>query len=64
MLTLGSLALCVMVSWVSGPEALIQEIEQEGAVFRAKRLWSFMLRYVTPLLIAFTFLCATGVLPL
>ncbi len=64
MLTLGSLALCVMVGWVSGPEALIQEIEQEGAVFRAKRLWSCMLRYVTPLLIAFTFLCATGVLPL
>lgn len=62
MLTLGSLALCVMVGHLAGPEALEKEIEQHGVVFRRKRLWRFMLRYVTPVLIAITFLCATGVI--
>ncbi len=60
MLTIGSLVLCVMAGWVTGPKALLAEIGQEGVAFRTGRLWCFMLRYVTPLLIALTFLCATG----
>ena len=62
MLTAGSFLLCVFIGWVKGSDGLVQEIKSEGCAFRTQRLWTFMLKYVTPLLIAFTFLCAGGFL--
>ena len=52
LLPLGGLLMCIFIGWVWGPSVLVEEIEQEGVVFKLKKAWIWCIRLVTPVLIA------------
>lgn len=52
LLPLGGLLMCIFIGWIWGPDVLVQEIEQEGVVFKLKKAWIWCIRIVTPILIA------------
>ena len=41
-------ATCVFVGWVLTPKAVVDEVEECGRAFRAKRLYAVMVKYVAP----------------
>ncbi len=54
LLPLGGLLMCIVVGWLWKPENAIAEIESTpGYVFKLKKAWSFILKFVAPILIAF-----------
>ena len=57
-----SLLTCVFVGWVVGPQFVIEEMERTGDRFTRKKLYSFMIRYAAPLIMAVLFLQSTGLL--
>ena len=57
-----SLLTCVFVGWVIGPEWIQEEMEASGHPFRRKKLYSFMIRYVAPVIMAVLFLQSTGLI--
>ena len=57
-----SLLTCVFVGWVVGPQFVIEEMERTGDRFTRKRLYSFMIRYAAPLIMAVLFVQSTGLL--
>ena len=46
-----ALITCIFVGWVLKPKAVEEELEREGNQFRAKKLYSVMVKYVAPILI-------------
>ncbi len=52
LLPLASLLMCIVAGWVIKPQGIIDEITEEGVSFRGQRLFSFMLRWVVPVVIA------------
>ena len=44
-------ATCIFIGWVIRPKAIIDEVEAEGHVFRAKGLYVFMVKYFAPVLV-------------
>ena len=59
-----SLLTCVFVGWVVGPQFVIEEMERTGDRFTRKKLYSFMIRYAAPIIMAVLFLQSTGLLSL
>ena len=57
-----SLLTCVFVGWVVGPQFVIEEMERTGDRFTRKKLYSFMIRYAAPIIMAVLFLQSTGLL--
>ena len=57
-----SLLTCVFVGWVVGPQFVIEEMEHTGDRFTRKKLYSFMIRYAAPIIMAVLFLQSTGLL--
>ena len=57
-----SLLTCVFVGWVVGPQLIIEEMERTGDRFTRKKLYSFMIRYAAPLIMAVLFVQSTGLL--
>jgi len=59
---------CIYVGFVIKPHAIIEEVEAKGAVFRGKRLFSFMIRFIAPwfliIILITSILQATGALKL
>ena len=51
MLPAGGVLLCYYVGWKWKPAYLVEEIEQEGVVFKLKKLWVFCIRFITPVLV-------------
>ena len=51
MMPIVAIATCVFVGWFAGPRLVIAECEAEGARFRVKRFYAFMVRYLAPLLL-------------
>lgn len=60
LMTLGALIMCIYIGWVKKPQFIIDEVEKTGIVFTHKKLWSFMIKYVTPILVFITFITAAG----
>jgi neurotransmitter:Na+ symporter, NSS family len=52
-LPIGGLLIAVFVGWVWGADKAVAELQAEGAAFRWGGLWSFLIKYVCPLAIAF-----------
>ena len=46
-----ALCTCFFVGWVIKPKAIIDEVEREGHPFKAKGFFSFMTKWVAPLLL-------------
>ena len=53
---------CIFVGWIIKPKWIIEEMEASGHRFTRRRLYSFMIRYVTPVIMAVLFLQSTGLL--
>lgn len=53
---------CIFVGWVIKPKWIEEEMESSGHTFKRKRLYSFMIRYVAPVIMAVLFLQSTGLL--
>ena len=53
---------CIFVGWVIKPKWIQEEMESSGHVFRRKKLYAFMIRYVAPVIMAVLFLQSTGLL--
>ena len=49
MMPVVAIATCVFIGWFAGPRLVIDECEAEGAKFRAKKFYSFMIKYLAPL---------------
>ena len=39
---------CIFIGWVLKPKAVIEECEAEGHLFKAKTIYSFLVRYIAP----------------
>ena len=55
-----SLLTCIFVGWVIKPKWIIDEMETSGHPFRRKGLYTVMIRYVTPVMMAVLFLQSAG----
>ena len=44
-------ATCIFVGWILKPEAVIDEVEAEGQVFKAKHLYVVMVKWFAPALV-------------
>ena len=44
-------ATCIFIGWVIKPKTVIDEVETEGCAFRAKKLYTFMVKYFAPILV-------------
>lgn len=53
---------CIFVGWVVKPKWICEEMEASGHVFKRKKLYIFMIRYVVPVMMAILFLQSTGVI--
>ena len=40
--------ICILAAYVMKPKSIIEEVETEGAIFRAKRFYSVMIKFVAP----------------
>ncbi|MBQ6586477.1 MAG: sodium-dependent transporter [Coriobacteriales bacterium] len=49
---IAALFTCILVGWVIKPKAIIDEVEEGGVVFKAKGLFSVMIKYVAPIFTA------------
>lgn len=52
---------CIFVGWVIKPKWIIEEMEASGHTFGRKKLYAFMIRYVTPVIMAVLFLQSAGI---
>lgn len=57
-----SLLTCVFVGWVVKPQWIAEEMELGGRRFGRKRLYSVMIRYVAPVIMAVLFFQSTGLI--
>ena len=64
LMTLGAFLMCVFTGWVWKPKTVIEEVERYGHKFPLKRVWAFLIKYVTPILIFLTFLTSAGFITL
>lgn len=51
LMPLVAIGTCVLAGWGLRPAAIIAECERDGVVFRAKRKYSFVIRYLAPFLV-------------
>lgn len=56
-----SLLTCILVGWVVKPKWIADEMESSGHKFTRKKLYAFMIRYVTPVIMTILFLQSTGI---
>ena len=52
----------VLVGWIMKPAWIAEELERGGKVFRRKRLYTVMIRYVMPVIMLIIFLQSTGMM--
>ncbi|MDU4974535.1 MAG: sodium-dependent transporter, partial [Hungatella hathewayi] len=51
-LPLGGIFMCYYVAWKWSPKNLIAEIEQNGVRFRLAKIWIFLIKFITPVMVA------------
>lgn len=57
-----SLLTCIFIGWIIKPKWICEEMEASGHLFKRKKMYAFMIRYVTPVIMAVLFLHSAGVL--
>ena len=53
LMPLGALLLCLLIGWKWKPDMIVEEVRKEGAPFKFEGYYRFMIKYITPLLVAF-----------
>lgn len=56
-----SLLTCIFVGWVIKPKWIEEEMVSSGHTFPRRKLYSFMIRFVVPVIMAVLFLQSTGI---
>ncbi len=56
-----SLLTCLFVGWVMKPKWIVEEMEVSGHSFGRKKIYTVMIRYITPLMMLILFFQSTGV---
>jgi len=56
-----SIATCILVGWIAKPKMIIDEVTLGKFKFRRKALYVVMVKYITPVLLAFLLLQALGI---
>lgn len=57
-----SITTCVFIGWIVKPKTIIDEIRRNGEAFRREKLYVVMVRFITPVLLAFLLMQALGVI--
>ena len=57
-----SLLTCIFIGWIIKPKAIIEEMESSGHTFTRKKIYTIMIKYVTPVMMMILFLTSTGIL--
>ena len=57
-----SIVTCVFIGWVVKPKTVIEEVTRNGEVFGRKKLYTVMVKYVTPVMLLLLLLQALGVI--
>lgn len=60
LMPLVSLGTCIFVGWVVGVDVIISEIVKNGEVFKRRKLFTFMIRFIAPILLAVLLFKAVG----
>lgn len=60
-LSFGALFMVIFIGWVWKPDAVLAEVEKNGA-FTWKKLWLFLFRYIAPIATFFVALTSLGIL--
>lgn len=55
-----AISTCVLVGWVLSPNWIINEVEKNGVVFKKKRLYVVMVKFVAPVLLLILFFESLG----
>ena len=55
-----SLLTSILIGWVIGPKWIVEEVEKNGEHFARAKLYTFMIRYVVPVVMLILFLSSTG----
>lgn len=55
-----AISTCLLVGWVLSPEWIINEVEKNGVIFRKKRLYTVMVKFVAPVLLLILFFQSLG----
>lgn len=55
---------CIFIGWVAKPDFIIQEMETSGHEFKQKKLYSFVIKYVTPVVMLILLSQSSGLLNL
>lgn len=53
---------CIFISWIIKPKWIIEEMESNGNKFNRKKLYTIMIRYVAPVIMAILFFQSIGVI--
>ena len=52
----------ILIGWIMTPDEIIDEVERGGKVFRRKKMYVVMIRYVAPVMMLVLFLTSTGII--
>lgn len=53
MMPLGALIMCILIGWKWKPDVIVEEVKANGGEFKLEGYYRFMIKYITPLLVAF-----------
>lgn len=59
-----AISTCALVGWVLSPDWIVNEVEKNGVVFRKKRLYTVMVKFVAPVLLLILFMQSLGLFSL
>ena len=62
MMTFIALLSSILIGWVIRPAWIAEEMERGGKIFRRKKLYTVMIRYIMPVIMLILFLQSTGIL--
>lgn len=62
LMPLVAIGTCILVGWVIGPKTILEEVEKNGCLFRRKKLYVTMIRYIAPILLLILLLKSLGIL--
>lgn len=52
----------ILIGWIMKPAWIAEEMERGGKVFRRKKLYTVMIRYIMPVIMLIIFLQSTGIM--
>lgn len=56
-----ALSTCMLIGWILKPKTVMDEVEKNGCKMGRKRLYTVMIRYIAPVMLAILFLKSLGV---